>query len=104
MLTAKERVNNSIALLDRYGPPDWRSRINLCTLNMDSCINCVGGQVFAQAAEQAPWEFSTGFDVLMDLLEAVYPETEVDWSIDDYAFGCPLDGLKEAWIEALRVS
>jgi hypothetical protein len=103
-LTTKERIDNSIALLDRYGPADWRSRIDPSTLNMASCSYCIGGQVFAQAAEQAPGQYNTGFNVLMDMLEAVHPQAEAYWTMDDYAFGYPLEGLKEAWIEALRVS
>ena len=39
-------VDRGIALLDKHGPKDWRKKIDCDLLNLESCHNCVLGQLF----------------------------------------------------------
>jgi hypothetical protein len=43
---ADEYVAAGIAWLDQNGPADWRSRVDLGTLDINSVDDCVLGQVF----------------------------------------------------------
>jgi hypothetical protein len=45
-------VSQGIAVLDSFRP-DWRSKINLETLDMWSAFDCILGQVFAEEREAA---------------------------------------------------
>jgi len=45
------KVQAGIALLDTYGPTDWRERINLDTLDLHSLTDCVLGQVYGDYAD-----------------------------------------------------
>jgi hypothetical protein len=47
---ADECVAAGIAWLDRNVPGDWRSRVNLRTLNIENMTECILGQVFRDAA------------------------------------------------------
>lgn len=40
------RVQRGIALLDEKGPSDWRSRIDLTTLDIDDATLCILAQLY----------------------------------------------------------
>jgi len=48
-----------IALLDAYGPADWRERINLYTLDIQHSDVCVLGQLYGSYSKGADY---LGFD------------------------------------------
>lgn len=99
-----ERMRNSIALLDKYGPAGWRDRIDLDRLNMGDPYRCVGGQVFAIETRQAepyvsePGWMYPGYGVLVDLRVARGISYH-DW-VSDYAFGAST-AEELAWREEL---
>lgn len=42
----EKAVSSAEEVLDKYGPENWRERIDLAVLNMDSPWSCVLGQVY----------------------------------------------------------
>lgn len=52
-LTVQQRVQNGIEWLDKYGPADWRDRIDLSQLDLRSGCDCVLGQAFVDLAVPA---------------------------------------------------
>lgn len=50
-LTVPERVAKGVKWLDKYGPKDWRDKVEIKDLNLQSTCLCVLGQVFNQKAE-----------------------------------------------------
>lgn len=59
----REAVSRGIALLDTYGPSDWRLRVDLSTLNMDSPYGCILGQIYS-GMEVGRSGFSAGLHIL----------------------------------------
>lgn len=59
----REAVSKGIALLDMYGPSDWRSRVDLSILSMDSPYSCILGQIYS-GMEGGRSGFSTGLHIL----------------------------------------
>lgn len=51
----KAAVNNGIRLLDKENP-DWRRHINIDTLDVSDCTNCILGQLYGH--------YCTGEDML----------------------------------------
>lgn len=45
-LTIAQRVQRGIALMDGLGPENWRSMIDLCTLDIGEVEYCVIGQIY----------------------------------------------------------
>jgi hypothetical protein len=43
----EEQINEGVALLDRI-KPGWYHQVELQMLNMNSCFNCVMGQLFGE--------------------------------------------------------
>lgn len=44
--TVQDVVARGVKYMDTYGPADWRDRIDLEILDIESCTDCVLGQVF----------------------------------------------------------
>ena len=65
MSTVTERVARGAALLDEK-IPGWDSRIDLDVLDIDSCAQCILGQVFA--AESSYYPVARGFGAGIDEL------------------------------------
>jgi hypothetical protein len=42
----RERLRLAVTALDARGPADWRSRVDVDRLDLDSVVDCVLGQVF----------------------------------------------------------
>lgn len=104
--TITARVANSVALLDTYGPADWRTRIDLDTLDIYNPWRCIGGQVYEREGAQY-WQYAPdvygegypGYAVLKDLAESLGIEYG-DW-LEHFAFTTPMSGLDTAWREYL---
>jgi hypothetical protein len=46
-----ERAKQGAALLDEVADPDWREQLDLATLNMQNCEECVLGQLYGDYGE-----------------------------------------------------
>lgn len=93
---AKE-IAKGMALLDQKGPEDWRGKIECDTLDMQSCFDCILGQLYGEYADglqhltrtgETTFARRHGFEVTMN-------EDEEDGVTSLYA------QLDEAWRQAL---
>jgi hypothetical protein len=82
--TVDERVARGMALLDKRNP-GWRTRINLRTLNVETCDNCVLGQVYGDYF-LGIWKlrlpllgFRFGFQTFMGGMTRGYPQLNAAW-------------------------
>lgn len=79
------KVAAGIKLLDEQGPQDWRSKIDLGSLRLESCDVCVLGQVFGV--------YDNGLDALdIDTYDAKKYGFNTDYSMQE---------LTAAWKDAL---
>ena len=62
MSTIAERVASGAALLDER-MPGWHQRIDLDTLDIDSCKNCVLGQIYGSPQMEVSFDPGLGFDI-----------------------------------------
>lgn len=71
-LTVEKRVENGVKWLDKYGPDDWRNKVDIKELDLSSGCQCVLGQVFANQEiddDFTPGEkikIASGWDYVMD--------------------------------------
>lgn len=108
MPKARQAVQKGVALLDRFGPSDWRQQIDINELSMGSPYTCVLAQSFKQEIGSADyWEAKK---LLMRL-------SETDFNAGDYGFNDQTDvynpvtdryefhfgyaALRAAWLEEL---
>jgi hypothetical protein len=96
--TAEERVKNSIELLDDvagkvdFVPVNWREKIDLGDLNMDSCTYCILGQLWkAETGE------SDGYSDAKDALDRTSPR-------DVYSGKYTFSDAGSEWIKQLKNS
>lgn len=92
----RARVANGIRMLDAYGPPDWRKKINLDRLHIALPTHCVLGQVYGHYED--------------GLRELEYGSGIILWNVEAFGFYAPqslfglgdaYDMLDAAWQEAL---
>jgi hypothetical protein len=80
MLTIKQTVRNGVDLLN-ISVPGWVNRIDLDTLDVQSCDQCIVGQIFS-----VPYE-PFAFDNAILQLELDYERNEYG----NYGFSCPAE-------------
>lgn len=84
-------VQHGIALLDRSGPANWRAHINMVTLNLNSRIMCVLGQLYGH--------YDSG---LRALNLSRHGAAEYGFCCDmDTVYTCVCNELAAIWREAL---
>lgn len=107
------RVTAGIAWLEK-GDPAWASRINLDTLNLMDCTECVIGQLWGDYGEfvnmeDSPPSYSLGFsfsgsDALGDM-PYVTPGSDSELKIREVVYAYGWDVLQDTWkdrITAIR--
>ena len=87
------RVARGMALLDTYGPSDWRERINIETLDVGSRERCVLGQICGDY-HHAPFHLRLFFRRVRNGFYG--PHIGYRETMKYY------DALTSAWVEALR--
>lgn len=73
---AEHIVNRGAAMLDQY-VPDWASRINVETLNINSAATCLVAQLLGKVGDTDDHDYVTGLDRLKEILAD--SEVKVEW-------------------------
>ena len=104
-MTPDERVELGATVLDRHGPSDWRSRVDLESFDVRSQYQCVLGQVYREEARRI-YPYADGYTYGRDeLMRAVdVPKSRVVFWTVSHGFeeieeiaGRGYAKLDEAW-------
>lgn len=106
----RQRVMRGARLLDEYRP-DWRSRIDLSTLDLSNPCLCILGQVYAEAAEAASDALTDPMDLLrrtpfaygLDVLDAADRPSRYGFDVVGVSGHLQREyaDLQAAWVELL---